>query len=87
MKPATPKIAVLIACHNRRDKTMECLDYLAVTASRAGISYQLYLFDDGSTDDTPDAMAELQARHPEIIRLLRQENAGLARIPGERHRG
>lgn len=54
------KIAVLMACHNRRIKTVECLRRLAVAAGRAGAEYQLFLFDDGSTDGTADAVQSLE---------------------------
>lgn len=58
------KLAVLIACHNRRAKTVECLGHLAITAKRAGVDYQLFLFDDGSTDGTAEAV---QALEPDAI--------------------
>lgn len=50
----------MMACHNRRAKTVECLERLAVTAKRAGVDYQLFLFDDGSTDGTSDAVRALE---------------------------
>lgn len=57
---ASQKIAVLMACYNRRDKTTECLKRLAIAAKRVGIEYQLFLFDDGSTDGTADAALLLE---------------------------
>lgn len=54
------KVAVLMACYNRRAKTVECLQRLAVAARRAGVEYQLFLFDDGSTDGTADAVQSLE---------------------------
>ena len=50
------RIAVLMACHNRRSKTVECLKRLASAAENAMVRYRLYLFDDGSTDGTADAV-------------------------------
>lgn len=49
------KVAVLIACHNRRAKTIACLEKLAAAAAAANIEYQIFLFDDGSNDGTADA--------------------------------
>ena len=61
------KIAVLIACYNRRQKTVECLQHLAVAAKRANTLYQLFLFDDGSSDGTSDAVRLLE-KNAVIIR-------------------
>lgn len=59
-------IAVLIACHNRRTKTLECLKRLAVAAEYAAVRYRVYLFDDGSTDGTADAV---RAQQPDALIL------------------
>ncbi|MDT7516458.1 glycosyltransferase family 2 protein [Rhodoferax mekongensis] len=53
------KIAVLIACHNRRAKTIACIENLAATAAAANVKYQTFLFDDGSSDGTADAVKQL----------------------------
>lgn len=49
-----------MACYNRRAKTVECLEHLAVSARRAEVDYQLFLFDDGSTDGTAEAVQSLE---------------------------
>ena len=45
---------------------------------------EILLVNDGSTDHTPDILAELQAAHPTEIRVIHQPNcgAGLAREKG-----
>jgi len=50
------KLAVLMACHNRRQKTVDCLDALFRNALPAGWSVEVFLMDDGSTDGTSDAV-------------------------------
>ena len=60
------KLAVLMACYNRRAKTVECLQHLAIAARQAGVEYQLFLFDDGSTDGTAEAV---QAMAPDAVIL------------------
>jgi glycosyltransferase involved in cell wall biosynthesis len=60
------KLSVLMACYNRRAKTVECLEHLAIAARRAGIDYQLFLFDDGSTDGTAEVV---QALAPDAVIL------------------
>ena len=62
----TIQIAVLMACHNRCAKTLECLNRLKSAADRAVLRYRLYLFDDGSTDGTADAVRE---QEPEAVIL------------------
>lgn len=54
------RLAVLMACHNRRAKTVACLQHLALAAKQASIDYQLFLFDDGSIDGTADAVRSVE---------------------------
>lgn len=61
------QIAVLMTCHNRREKTVRCLRALAVVAhevkskSENGKSaeFQVFLVDDGSTDGTGEEIVRL----------------------------
>ena len=52
------RIAVLMTVHNRREKTLRCLDSLKKTLPPFSerISLKVYLTDDGCTDGTPDAI-------------------------------
>lgn len=54
------KMAVLMACYNRCAKTVECLEHLAIAAKGTGVDYQLFLFDDGSSDGTAEAVQALE---------------------------
>ena len=51
-----PSIAVLIACFNRRDHTLKCLEMLTAQRTEEPRSVQVILVDDGSTDGTGDAV-------------------------------
>lgn len=51
------KIAVLLTCHNRREKTLLCLKNL-LGQDLEGIDLLVYLVDDGCTDGTSDAIKE-----------------------------
>jgi GT2 family glycosyltransferase len=48
------RIAILLTCHNRRAKTINCLKslYKTLKVSNPGIKSDIYLVDDGSTDGT-----------------------------------
>jgi GT2 family glycosyltransferase len=54
------KIAVLLTCFNRKDKTLNCLEAfysaLEVFQQRKELKAQIYLTDDGSTDGTAEAV-------------------------------
>jgi GT2 family glycosyltransferase len=58
-------IAVLLTCHNRRKKTVSCLSSLKAALAKynaekeGGISLEIFLTDDGSTDGTADAAREI----------------------------
>lgn len=51
-------IAVLLTCHNRKEKTLSCLRTLFSARERYAnsISLNIYLTDDGCTDGTSDAV-------------------------------
>lgn len=51
--------AVLIACYNRRDKTLAFLASLTAQAAFEGLEADVYLMDDASTDGTADAVKAL----------------------------
>jgi GT2 family glycosyltransferase len=57
-------IAVLITCHNRKTKTLECLRAL-FNQNGLGIEFniEVFLVDDGSTDGTSNAII---AKYPEV---------------------
>ena len=50
------KIAVLITCHNRKEKTITCLEsfHRAIINHEAKIMFDVYIVDDGSTDGTSE---------------------------------
>lgn len=64
-----PRITAVLACHNRKAKTLACLDSLARQDLAADV--RIVLFDDGSTDGTAQAVGE---RHPEAT-ILRGDGA------------
>lgn len=49
-----PSIAVLMTCHNRRERTLACLRSVSVQDS--DVLLDVYLVDDGSTDGTASAV-------------------------------
>ena len=49
-----PHVAVLMACYNRKQKTLEAFN--ALTEALTGATFTVYLVDDGSTDGTSEAV-------------------------------
>lgn len=54
--PRTATIAVLMACHNRRESTLQCLDALLASRLPPGYRLRVFLVDDGSSDGTAEAV-------------------------------
>ena len=57
------RTAVLITCHNRKPKTLACLDALFNQAIPSDLAIDVYLVDDGSTDGTAEAV---QQTYPQV---------------------
>lgn len=53
----THSVCVILACHNRRDKTLACLHSLARQRLRPQVTMHVLMVDDGSTDGTAAAVA------------------------------
>lgn len=51
-------IAVLLTVHNRKAKTLECLQRLYAQLPLDGFQMDVYLTDDGCTDGTPEAVRQ-----------------------------
>jgi len=58
-------VAVLLTCHNRKDKTIECLRHLSESKNACNYKFKMdvYLTDDGSTDNTS---SEIRRRFPDV---------------------
>jgi GT2 family glycosyltransferase len=54
----TLKTAILLTCHNRKDKTLTCLSSLYNCKIPQGFTFDVILVDDGSTDGTSKAVKE-----------------------------
>ena len=49
-------VAVIMTCHNRKEKTLKCLDALFRCRLPEGVRLQLFLTDDGCTDGTAESV-------------------------------
>ena len=62
----TKRIAALITCYNRKQKTLESLSSLFHQCILQEVSLSVYLVDDGSTDGTAEAISQL---YPQVMIL------------------
>src|SRR4051812_40041642 len=65
-------ISVVIATRNRADRVARLLDHLR--ALDGGLPAEVFVVDDGSTDDTASTVEEFAKRHPSV-RLVRIEHS------------
>lgn len=52
------EIAVLLTCHNRKDKTLACLKSFYDALKPENYTFDIFLVDDGSIDGTTDAIKQ-----------------------------
>src|SRR5690606_1901340 len=64
-------IAVLLTCHNRKEKTLQCLQTLFKADVPETLKIDYFLVDDGCTDGTSNAVNKI---YPEINIVLGSGN-------------
>ncbi|MFQ5719251.1 MAG: glycosyltransferase [Acidobacteriota bacterium] len=70
-----PEVSVILCTYNRCAILTECLASFFDQTAAPG-TFEIVVVDDGSTDDTPAMLDELDSPVP--LRCVRQDNAGLA---------
>lgn len=60
--PRPPRVTAVMACHDRRDRTLACLGTLAAQAGH-GAEVGVVVVDDGSSDGTAEAVRD---EHPDV---------------------
>jgi undecaprenyl-phosphate 4-deoxy-4-formamido-L-arabinose transferase len=73
-------LTVFVSCYNEAPYIIGTLDTVCGAGREVGISYEIVVIDDGSTDDSRRLVADYIAAHPEERILLRANriNKGLA---------
>lgn len=66
-------VSTIIPVFNRSGMLREAVSSVLAQTWRP---LEIIIVDDGSTDDTPQVAGQLQVQHPDILRVLRQTNAG-----------
>jgi glycosyltransferase involved in cell wall biosynthesis len=66
-------VSVIIPVHNRADLLREAVASVVAQSYRP---IEIIIVDDGSTDGTPQTIAGLESRHPDLVCSIRQGNSG-----------
>jgi glycosyltransferase involved in cell wall biosynthesis len=72
----TPELSIVIPVRNESPNIKRLYDELTTTLVKSGRSYEVIVIDDGSTDDTFDQLAALQARDPHLRIIRFRRNFG-----------
>ena len=71
-----PELSIVIPVHNESPNIKPLYDELTQTLGQYGRSYELVIVDDGSTDDSFEQLAALQARDPRLRVIRFRRNFG-----------
>src|SRR5512134_1249710 len=72
----TPELSIVIPVHNESPNIKSLYDELTQTLGQYGRSYELIVVDDGSTDDSFEQLAALQARDARLRVIRFRRNFG-----------
>ena len=72
----SPELSIVIPVHNEAPNIKDLYDELTQVLGQYGRSYELLIVDDGSTDDSFEQLAALQARDPRLRVIRFRRNFG-----------
>lgn len=71
-------LSVLVPAYNEEASLSELAERTVAVFRRLGITGELILVDDGSTDGTPEVIRRLEAFHPDVRGMFHGQNLGIA---------
>jgi len=77
------KLSIIVPVFNSELYLSRCLESLLIQGIDKG-EYEIICVDDGSTDGSSDMLRMYEEKYPEMVKVVRQENAG---APMARNRG
>jgi glycosyltransferase involved in cell wall biosynthesis len=86
----TPEVSVLVPAKDEAENLPEFVKQFTATMESAPFAAELVVVDDGSTDDTPQVLAQLASDHPFLSVVTHRRQRGIAdalRSAGEAARG
>ena len=73
-----PRVSVLVPAKDEAENLPEFMRQAAVTFASEPDKYEVVVIDDGSSDDTPRVLAELEARYPFLRSVRHRTRRGIA---------
>lgn len=70
-----PDLSLVLPAYNEAPRIAAVVDEWAATLAPLGITYELVVYDDGSTDETPQILATLVRKHSAMT-VVRHDNRG-----------
>lgn len=77
MKDKKDGVSIVIPVYNSEKYIARCIDSLLQQKNIEREEMEILLINDGSTDDSEKICLEYQEKHPEVITLFSQKNAGV----------
>ena len=74
LRPSKPKVSVLVIAYNHEKYILECL--LGLKSQILNFSYEYFITDDQSTDNTSKIVNNFVLNNPNFFHLLRNVNLG-----------
>ena len=74
-----PSISVVLCCHNSAERLPETLRHLSEQRVPDGLTWEILVIDNASTDDTPQLVHEFSEHNSQLtVRLVRESRLGQA---------
>ena len=78
MKGLTPSVSVIVPCFNEQDNVVACVDQVGRALKSAGITHEVLVVNDGSTDETLERAHSLITSASSVRVIDLGENCGKA---------
>ena len=76
MSDTAPLVSIVVPLFNERENVADLIDSIATVMDSNGITYEMIMVDDGSSDGTVELLAELQPQRPAMRVIEFRRNFG-----------
>ena len=75
-----PKCTVVIMAYNEGNSLASVVEEIRTELDKSGLSFEILVINDGSTDRTPEVIADLLERYSEVKAVHHEPNKGLGEV-------